>query len=217
MRKSILVPDSYEDIRRELAHRRNMLYLKSAGWCAGVLFLEYLYLWEYFDTRIGGIGCAMIAVVLLLFYPVRVGVVAALCDRGWEGTVRDVKKRSYIHFKNLTNRFYTDMTTRIEGHLIMYGKEGRSAFLEKRFPIKHKFLLQSGASELPYLPGDHVRRYRGCTYPVIVHRAGEDRYPPRVCVFCGKTESDRERSVCDFCGFSLITPEETVRYVEYGM
>ena len=217
MRKSIRVPAEYEDIKRELARRTRRLYLKSAIWCASVLILEYIYLWDYFAARIGVVGSALAAGVLLVFYPVKQGLFSEMTDFGWEGTVRDVKKKSYIHFKSLANRSYTDMTTRIEGHLIMYGKEGRSAFFEKWFPVKHKFMLRSGSAELPYLPGDYIRCYVGCAYPVIVRRPGEDWYPPRVCVFCGKTENNRERAVCDFCGFSLITPHETVQSVEYGM
>ncbi len=217
MQKKLEVPDQYEDIRAELYRRRRRILLPSLIWAAVVLVLEYVYLWEYFLTRIGFVGSVITAAVLFAAYPLKHGILKLISDRGWEGTVRDVKKRSYIHFRNLWARSYSGMTTRIEGHLYLHGREGRSAFMERRFPIKRKFILRSGDAELPYQTGDLVRCYRGCAYPVIVKRPGTDGYPPRVCVLCGKTEDLHERTVCDFCGFALITAAETVNFVEYGM
>ena len=217
MRASIDIPQKYEDVCGAVAKKRGKLLFRCGLWCAAVIFLEYIYLWNYFSERISTVGSALIAVFLLLFYPIKKGILKIYSDRGWEGVVRDVKKKSYIHFRNLWARSYSGMTTRFEGHLYLHGREGRAAFLEKRFPIRKKFILRGGGDELPYRIGDTVRRYRGTSYPVIVRRPDTDGYPPRICVFCGKSESDRERSVCDFCGYSLITPEETVMAVEYGM
>jgi len=217
MQKRIEIPAGYEDIASELQRRRRSVLLPSILWAAMILLLEYLYLWQYFSERINAAVSLLIAVILTAAYPIRRGILTLIADRGWEGEVRDVKKRSYIHFKNLWARSFSGMTTRIEGHLYLRGREGRSVFLERRFPIRRRFILRSGDAELPYQSGDFLRCYRGCAYPVIVKRPGSDGYPPRVCVFCGKTECDRSRAVCDFCGFSLVTPHETVNFVEYGM
>lgn len=217
MTRKFSVPEHYTDVCAEICRRRKRILTRCGIWATAALALEYLYLWEYFETRIGWIGAAVLAVALLVIYPVKIGVLPLITDRGWEGRVRDVKKRSYIHFTNLWNRSFSGMTTRVEGHVYLYGREGRSPLLEKYVPHRHKFVLRDGAAELPYRAGDTLRCYIGGTYPVIVKRQGEDGYPPRVCIFCGKTECDREREVCDFCGFSLITPEETVNFVEYGM
>lgn len=217
MKKRICVPQEYEDITKALSHRRRTVFVKCGIWCGVMCLLWYVYLWDYFAARLGVVGSALIAAVLFVLYPLKAGIVRQLTDVGWEGTVRDVKKKSYIHFKNFWSRSYTGMTTRIEGHLYLHGREGRAAVLERFLPIRHRFILRDGGAELPYLARDHVRCYCGCAYPVIVLRPGDDGYPPRVCVFCGKTEEDRERVVCDFCGYSLITPTETVRHVEYGL
>ena len=218
MKDKITVPPQVTDVCKAVADKNRSILLRSGVWCAAALVLEYLYLWRYFCDRINMIASALIAVVLVLSYPIRCGILGLVTDRGWEGQVRDVKKCSYIHFRNLWGgRAYSGMSTRIEGHLYLHGREGRSPFLEKRFPIRKKFILRGGGDELPYEIGDTVRRYAGTAYPVIVRRPSLDTYPPRVCVFCGKTECDRERQVCDFCGFSLITPQETVNAVEYGM
>ena len=217
MKPCIAVPEQYEDIRAQIRRRQNAVFVRCSLWCAAVLLLEYFYLWRYFAERINITASALIAMVLFAIYPLKKGIVRIITDRGWQGTVRDVKKKSYIHFRNLWARSYSGMTTRMEGHVYMHSPKKRHPFLEKRFPIRHKFILQNTSAELPYQTGDFLRRYRGCQYPVIVYRTGEDGYPPRVCVFCGKTENDRARERCDFCGFSLITPKETVQYVEYGM
>ena len=217
MKANMDVPTKYEDVCGAVAKKRRSLQLRCGLWCAAVIFLEYIYLWSYFAARISTFGSALIAVFLLLSYPIKAGILKLFADRGWQGVVRDVKKKSYIHFRNFWARSYTNMTTRFEGHLYLYGREGRSAFLEKRFPIRKKFILRGGGDELPYQVGDTIRCYRGTAYPVIVRRPGIEGYPPRICVFCGKVECDRERSVCDFCGYSLITPEETVMQVEYGI
>lgn len=217
MKPRIAVPEQYEDIRTQIRRKQHAVFLRCTLWCGAVVLLEYFYLWNYFAERINAPVSALIAVLLFVIYPLKKGILRLWTDRGWEGTVRDVKKKSYIHFRNLWGRSYSGMTTRFEGHLYLYGRAGRSAFLEKRFPIRYKFLLQNGGSELPYQSGDVLRRYRGSHYPVIVYRAGLSGYPPRVCVFCGKTEENRERAVCDYCGFSLITPAETVQFVEYGI
>ncbi len=217
MKQILSVPEEYADIRQKLAREQKAIYTRCLLWCAAVVIAEYIYLWQYFAERINAPVSALIAAVLLLIYPVKQGIFRMCLDRGWEGHVRDVKKKSYIHFRNLWGRAYSGMTTRIEGHLYLHGKQGRSPFLEKYMPIRKKYILQSSSAELPYRTGDRVRCYRGCAYPVIVTRSEMESYPPRICVFCGKVEQDREHSHCDFCGFSLITPAETVIAMEYGM
>ncbi|MBR5870713.1 MAG: hypothetical protein IKZ09_06720 [Clostridia bacterium] len=218
MKKTLLVPEKYDDICRAIENGRRRILIKSAIWCAAVVVLEYVYLWQYFSDRIHIAASALIAVLLLISYPIKCGILKLLSDHGWEGQVRDTKKRSYIHFNRRGMGYrYTSMSTRIEGHLYLCCGEGRAPLLEKWLPIRKKFILRSGEDELPYQIGDTVRCYRGTAYPVIVRRPSLDTYPPRVCVFCGKTEEDRERLNCDFCGYALVTTDETVMEIEYGM
>ena len=219
LRTNITVPPEYEDVCRELVRRRKSVFIPSVIWVGAVVLLEYWYLWQYFNTRLGVPGAIVVGVVLVLVFPIHRGILSFLFERGWEGVVRDVKKKSYIHINGFAGgrHGYSRMSTRIEGHLYLYGRTGRPKLLEKYLPVKRKFILRSGDDELPYRSGDRLRCYAGCRYPVIVTRDNMDGYPPRICVFCGKAETDRARSCCDFCGFSLITPSETVNAVEYGM
>ena len=218
MKQRILVPSAFEGTCAEIARQKRAVYLACTVWAAVVLLLEWLYLWQYFYSRIGCIGAVLTALFLLGIYPMKKGLFRIWADAGWEGQVREIKKKSYIHFRNLWGgRAYSGMTTRFEGHLHLYAKKKRAPWLEKHFPIRHKFILRDGGDELVYRAGDFVRKYHGCAYPIIVRRGNEMSYPPRVCVFCGKAEEDRSHTHCDFCEQALIELPETVNFVEYGM
>ena len=79
------VPTKYEDVCGAVAKKCRSLQLRCGLWCAAVIFLEYIYLWSYFAARISTFGSALVAVFLLLSYPIKAGILKLFADRGWQG------------------------------------------------------------------------------------------------------------------------------------